>query len=854
MSCLRVWLLSSLALVSSSMLSACKTQVDADRPLPYRCDPASPAKDAQCAGGWRCASDGFCRDPAQGVASPCETSADCLGGWHCGAAKVCYDRAAAGAIVCRPERDADGGSDCADPWRCPSTGICQLRGAAGPYACASRLDCEANWHCGVLGRSYDRTTAQGVPCREELDFNPLERDCADGWACAANGRCVDARTFELRPNGAVSALRVEQTSGPTAAPTHVSSACLMAGQTPCTLPTLTVARGAQLEQRTVGSDAVLRVTMNEPVTALVSAAAPSASPQVYSLVATATGVSHVDWHAAPAPSTTPVALPFSPERLSSAVASPWFFASRGGALALVAKDNSSVVLAGGPAGLDGGALALERLTAVGLASERWLLGLTAEGLFGSRVRPDGQFMLTDGGAQVSPEWVPLRVPGAASAACAADGGRVLAVSEGTSGSTGSGTFRELLVVVDQAGVETLHPSFFRLDVTPAACLAGIPLSATCPVCPSGERLVALHGRTRLALCEAPDGGAGEVSASCGATAPFSSRLLGAPLSAVEAADPSDFVWAGTNGMVMVRGAGHGLTLPLRLARPPDFFALTDAGQPVALSGTLRYSPTDAGWTLRDVASGSGGPQPCAAVRGAERFWVMSSGFGAVVSNGALGASLADGEGVCSQHQALAEAFVLPDGGTAVIAAARDRVWSEAPFPPASTMAWPVRTAPAPFATITSLASLRPGVDPAAFGAAFVLANSQVFSLRAEAVNRWTSRVLNAPPGEPFRVWADPQRGRVTYRDGTTFTLPLMVRVSGPLPEPMPQVKGLREMCGAGFALGAEGVYRLEAGGAWQKVPGTLPGWTQLFSVGETLFAVDASGSVFELTDAACLRP
>jgi hypothetical protein len=211
---------------------------------------------------------------------------------------------------------------------------------------------------------------------------------------------------------------------------------------------------------------------------------------------------------------------------------------------------------------------------------------------------------------------------------------------------------------------------------------------------------------------------------------------------------------------------------------------------------------------------------------------------------------------CNANPVLTETIVLPDGGTGVIVTGRDRVWSE-PFPPAAgSPAWQVKIAPMPFATITALAALRPTVGSPGWADAYAIANDQVFHLRAETANRWTSTVLPSAAGAPIQVWADPELGRVTYRDGITYTLPLVSPISGPLPEANPAAGAVEELCGAGYAVGQTGLFRLEGDGQWAHLSGAAPAvdGARMIKLGGSLYAFDAQGRTYVITDSACARP
>lgn len=860
-----------------SVLLGCPVAVDADLPLPYRCDPASALGDEQCAGGWRCSADGLCRDPSVGAPVPCTTSADCAGGWHCGTAGVCYDRALAGAIPCRPELEATG-SDCADGWRCPSGGICQQVGVFGAYPCQTTADCEAGGHCGLLGRCYLRETAGDIPCRQELDQDPDLRDCAPDWVCSGNGRCVDARSYELRPNGPLptSTLR----SAGAGAVTAVAAECFRNGQSCKATTALSVAREAAVELYRLPTTGEIppptALSLPAPVGVLATTTAADGGELAYSLLTVGDELLHVSWPAEGdgEPTMTVVSAPFLPERILAPNLAPWFIALRGPELFLVTHDGASLL---GPVGLpeaqDGGALVYDELTLFGLASDAWMVALTAEGAYAARARSSGTFALADGGTQALPEWTPVRVPGTTHQACAGDDGGTGALTRivpASGGSSGSGTFRQVRVAVVPAegalsGRPAVYSASVRVDATPTSC-ASLATSVTTmtPACPEGAQLEGLHAITGAVLCAVPlpDGGVllGEASSGAEPTL-LPGELGGQRLTAV--AEPVQGAWAygGSGGQVIVRSPIAPTTRPLLLNRAPSHLSVQDGGTVVAHVGvggaSLGYALTPAGWRLANFEAA----ESCTSVRDAEAYRLRSQGLSVSLHGPSPTVILANSDGVrpnCAVDSSIfGQQVTLRDGGAGAIIAANDRLWANAPFPPDGGESWPVRVVPAAFARITSLAALRPTAETAGWASAYVLANEQVFSVRGDSINRWTSAELPSPSGEPFRVWADPELGRVTYRDGTTYSLPLLAPVSGPAPGASPRLSELRESCGAAYALDEGGeLFRLEEDGEWSSLP--LPAvasrWTKLHQVGDTLYGFTDQGDVFEVASAGCLRP
>ncbi len=129
---------------------------------PWRCNTA-----AQCEANYQCGLDsardgGECHNPAVGVSYPCFADTHCTAGWHCGPEGRCYDRSIPTDFVCRPSA-----GDCADGWRCGLNGRCQNQDAGAPYACRTDAGLDDSW-------------------------------CEQGFRCAPEGQCLDPRQDALR--------------------------------------------------------------------------------------------------------------------------------------------------------------------------------------------------------------------------------------------------------------------------------------------------------------------------------------------------------------------------------------------------------------------------------------------------------------------------------------------------------------------------------------------------------------------------------------------------------------------------------------------------------------------------------
>jgi hypothetical protein len=91
---------------------------------------------------------------------------------------------------------------------------------------------------------------------------------------------------------------------------------------------------------------------------------------------------------------------------------------------------------------------------------------------------------------------------------------------------------------------------------------------------------------------------------------------------------------------------------------------------------------------------------------------------------------------------------------------------------------------------------------------YVLAQNRLFSLTAATAQRWQAQELSLPAdGEPTKVWADGYRGRVAFEDGRVMSLPGRVMIAPMVPEK--QAADFAQVCGQGYALAANGLYRLD---------------------------------------------
>lgn len=133
----------------------CKSSLSPETPRKYRCNRAlNGPLSSECPGGWRCGLEGTCHDPQEAFAFRCESQDDCASDWHCGAAGTCYELATAGAVECR---GASAG-DCAPGWHCGLNGRCHDADAGAAYQCNNDEDCERGWRCDlVAGACVDST-------------------------------------------------------------------------------------------------------------------------------------------------------------------------------------------------------------------------------------------------------------------------------------------------------------------------------------------------------------------------------------------------------------------------------------------------------------------------------------------------------------------------------------------------------------------------------------------------------------------------------------------------------------------------------------------------------------------------
>jgi hypothetical protein len=137
--------------------------------------------------------------------------------------------------------------------------------------------------------------------------------------------------------------------------------------------------------------------------------------------------------------------------------------------------------------------------------------------------------------------------------------------------------------------------------------------------------------------------------------------------------------------------------------------------------------------------------------------------------------------------------------------------------------------------------------------------TNVLQFDSDDLVRWQLTTVPAPRnfGLPVEVWTERERGRVGTRDGTIWSLPIMVALSAPLASRdggTLTVDDFGRKCGAQFAATREGLFTLAAGPGlprWVPVPsvnGALDSFQslRLYEAGNSLYVATQSGQVIEV--------
>ncbi len=840
--------------------AGCTSSLDSQAPRFYRCQrDGGPS----CPAGWTCGLSGYCQDPAVGARVECNDSSDCTGGWHCGVARVCYDRAAAEAISCAPEREAtpDAG-DCAPTWRCGLAGTCHPRDAGRPYACQSDSDCEAQWRCGP------------------------ER------------ACVDVSLQALTP--AAPALEVERASP--LLPAQVEAASVY-------YPILITGNQAFGELAYAADGGLTTFTADNQLPPNYSRMSIPLPRPLHALLAHGVGRFGTDsaglWRYDDALLKTG-----SPQLLSATLANaelrfgegyqtgngmtlaPAAAAFKGGTTGVLAADGGFDLTAL-PNGLTANDLTFTNpATTLFGGSRTSLLAATGGGLY--YAPRSSAYVGTDGGTSATPAWRRaglVELPGSACADAsppAVDRVKFFPRSD--------------LLALVVAG--KLH--VFRALAPPALPPAGcwdLPFKALytgCDACGAGEQLFTFgqeQWRTTGALqpvetvCRTAAGRFVRYvhpveSGACALTpAPMLEGLAKAFTPSSATVQPSG---VSSTGAFFSSSASDARTYPERL--PIEYVsggpaALFTSGPPVTSgNGTVRGAFTPGLGLMPFSIDGVIGATGMGSVEQRPELMLVPNGGGtladlAVYVEPTVDYLAASGRTVLGRldrsddlvlrnqagvgnsgtvYRAHAVQVPASDGRPWLVIGASDRIWAtdEPLAADAGTRAVGIKTVPLPYAAIGSLTMGAPAAradgGTTALLEGYAVAQLRLFRVVAQTKDYWRSDEIVLPgQAAPLKVWLEGERARVGTTDGRVFGLPVPVVLTRSLPNPpLPQVLDYAQLCGQGFALARDGLYRLRAApgevlGSWERVPlDSVPGYDSASVVFRRLHVAREGGKDF----------
>ncbi|MFO0600883.1 MAG: hypothetical protein U0228_36570 [Myxococcaceae bacterium] len=705
------------ALVVMVMLAGCKAAVDLERPRAYPC--TRDGGDAQCRGGWVCGFEGVCVDPAVSEARRCQRDDDC-GRWHCG------------------PRDDAGLGDCYDV-TVPAPVACTWSGTSRVSA-----DCAAGWLCGFDGRCVAVAAGVERQCDESLP-------CGAGYACSGLG----AQTNERQCVPFAAEAPVD--AGAFSAPTLFS-------------PRVHVA--ARHNAVTFGSTTSLAVvTADGGLWVATSARADGGTGLMRAREVALTGVREVSrFDSATFVALTPGALQWV-DAVSGGVMSQTPLPVTDGMLVdgvtadervwVLSPPNAWVVQA------DAGLAALPAMPGTPRLAHVMVLSGKTELVI---VTAQGLSVLRNG------QWVPLAIESAVgvvpSAGCDAGSSATMIPPSAIF------TLLDNSLWIDEPG---RSPSIWTLGDT-TGCLLDAP---------GRGMLCEADTVPRVAFsveCDARDGG-GDAGPSRIAYSQHSHVGQG----------PS-VAWVVRDGLAEFGASGAGTrwlagTSQALLNNSP-VQNITPFG---AVNGDQNYCQGIKGSDERVVtAQDSTGSNHLMTLA----IFGLQDGFG-------LRLDSSDGLGECSTVTATTT-IEGRDGKSRSVLAAGDRLWAVA-----TAADGLVRLAPVPFGRITSITGVA-AADPLLLEG-WLIDSGRLFHFTAANEVQWSARELPLDPGfvvPPRGVWQAEGRFRVTMDDGTTFSLPGFVSLSDAAPRTLFEVEGY---CGTAWGLATDGLYRLD-GRTWTPVP------------------------------------
>ncbi len=853
----------------------------------------------QCPGGFRCALDGFCVDPSVGAELRCETRADCTGGWQCSLEQRCVDPAVGKPLRCLAD------ADCTARWKCTREGQCADPSLGKDLPCATSDDCTGGWHCGVLGRCYDRLDAGALGCRRDSGVDDCapqwrcgvdercqdtrvaaayacvtDEHCERGWRCAPERRCVDPQADALRPTGdgglSVTELGRFFPANPTAV--AVDSASLSLCGEPYGLRSSTSAAAGgwvrlvrpdddtgfpvMLGPCGVRPDQRYGLSWQRPSPGRVVELADLVGEQsrTYALLEDG-GLLRWDTSlSGPGESLTNVPLPFAPTRMR------WSSATRG---RLLLADESRVATLE----LDGGL----RLTAPAPSPivdfvEVYTGALTSDAAV--VIASEDTVRVEDPGGQWTQSWL------APDTAGQLDSTFSLGPARRSSGESGFVYLRDLLdggvgggVTLFGSGNGTRPVPSFHADCARGVAALDLGVASTTssvvprvrlacltsdfvpvafdetalspnpligPLPPGYFRALKGHSRPGTVAWALPSGAV----AAWGGTEERPQDLD--ELSALPTV-PDRIFGNSTVPVVTIDAPLGGANAVCRFA-PPLGMVCTRTNLPIV--AVSRASPE---LVLTDFGSVESLLPPLLVVRLDEtsRFdraripAQRDDGFGppytlAARNDGDAGLVLASSN----------DTLLFAQVGLGPLAATLD---TRADFTALPRLTY--ATVPQSRAPITSsvlLPRTDAGVQP--FAEAYVVAAGRVYRVLADNAVVWRADEVLPVTAEAISVWSDGPRVRVSFRDGTVFSLPSRLQVAPPITAGASTVVDLADACGQSFALTGSGLFRLESAGEpqgrWTEV--RLPVLTDEALRSGRLFA-DARGLLVFLPEGRVLR-
>lgn len=894
------------------LFAACEAQFDPNQGRKYPCDPSSESA-AQCPGGFVCGLEGFCRDRNERGDWLCQSDSDCpaLEGesWHCGHPAGfdnpmrCYDRSDAGTVWCRYDA---GSEDCAEGWRCGVEGRCHDQ-TPRAYGCNSDSDCAGGWRCSFDGTCHD-TAAEGL--REPLPIQRLVRERLnpelpsnpDDFSVNSDFYPGYER-YSAVEDGGVSFTRLIRT-GTTLDDGGIAFA-IRSDVSVLPSPSAVATRYGPKN----GDGVLTWVVSGDLLKDVTPALEEGGKVRTLGQVPEGAQLRYFD-------------------RLNSNQEILFAFAGNEYAAYDITADRVSPIqtlsVSGAPASFRdvtdleiGGYQSCD-----GTYCHPIALATTSAGLF---YAPSGSTSWLDEAGKPSsvPRFVPVHHAGLSNSACgdtAPNLGRIRAIADEVA--------IERLDTTDAPEILLLQWPDGAVPPAASCGDMGIEQATSCPACPSGARMDDFtlswaqdeNGEwifAPVARCTLVTEDGGSTSGTWGSirTSTGGCSLVEAPssLPAVALRAPSstpdtlDFI--DRAGRPYVCGEGNGVDTfdpsechPLMLTKAPPalmgdpashwFMALDSEVQDGGyVTRAWRHEPSvgmvpaerEESFCLDDehlLASVRGNPQyvferdPAngdVVLRHAEDLDEPATVDWWDDCHDKLKPQLARLQAASSVDWSWPERPELfsylastPDGGTALLAAAGDRVWAgevsnlEAPDAPAII---PVRAVPLPFARISSVTVLDHG-EGSEYLRGYLLVNQRLFELVAATKERFDTREIVVPE-ELVAVFSDGEHGRVGTRGGNVFSLPVPVRIGqGPLAEDDPAAQDFASLNGDTFAVGVHGLYRLEKiegspVGVWRKLE--LQKWlpddsavasfegARFYPLRDGLAVVTAHGVMYRLT-------